>query len=136
MDDLFKNLSWAVVYWLEYQQLCGHGSLFSESYLAQPIGEFLHLWHNGRALAEYNHPVIVRPGRGRRRQIDYVLLGRNTKEIVAALEVKWVGDAPLNKQRLIDDLLRLECIASINRYFLVVGNSEHIQPNLVDLVCN
>ena len=36
-----KGLANAVYHWLEYQYLCGHDSLFSESFLRFPVGEFL-----------------------------------------------------------------------------------------------
>lgn len=142
MDDLFKGVARASVPWLEYQELSGRGMLLGESYLAQPIGEQLRLAHE-KVLAEFNHPIIVSPGRGRPRQVDYVVLGKINDDLVAGLEVKWVGETALPKQRLVDDLLRLECLRarpnseqSAARYFMVAGRCEHIAANFFGLECN
>jgi len=143
VEEVFQKLSEALPAWLSYQLMCGRKTLFSESYLAQPIGEVLRLEHNGDVHAEYDHPTIVSPGRGRPRQIDYVLLGEYKGYLSAGLEVKWVGNSPLSKQRLVDDLLRLECLRggfrqsqSAHRYFLVAGGIAEMTTNFLDLTAN
>jgi len=142
LEPLFLGVAKAVVPWLEYQDLSGRSTLLGESYLAQPIGEQLRLGH-ANVVAEYNHPVIVSAKRGRQRQVDYVLLGAVNNALIAGLEVKWVDAASLAKQRLVDDLLRLEClraspttVQSAARYFMVVGRRTHIDATFLGSACN
>ena len=143
MDAIFEKVAAATPSWLDYQVMCGREMLLSESYLAQPIGEVLRVEHNGEVHAEYNHPIITSPSRGRPRQVDYVLCGANAGNLVAGLEVKWADDSALSKQRIIDDLLRLECLKhapghnqSANRYFLVAGAKANLKANFRDLSSN
>lgn len=143
VDQIFEKIAAAAPPWLEYQVMCGREMLLSESYLAQPIGEVLRVEHNGEVRAEYNHPIITSPGRGRPRQVDYVLCGASAGELRAGLEVKWVDDSALSKQRIIDDILRLECLKhapghnqSAKRYFLVAGSKANLQANFLDLSSN
>jgi hypothetical protein len=143
IEEVFANLPKGIVPWLDYQATCGREMLLSESYLAQPIGELLRLNHGGDVKAEFNHPIITAPARGRRRQVDYALLGKTGKKLVAGLEVKWADDTALSKQRLVDDLLRLECLKasptsrqSAARFFLVAGRTTHVKTNLVKLQSN
>ena len=44
--------------WLQYEHACGHSGLFSEKYLAQPVGHILSARSGNRALAEYIHPIL------------------------------------------------------------------------------
>jgi hypothetical protein len=142
LEPLFLGVAKAVVPWLEYQDLSGRSTLLGESYLAQPIGEQLRLGH-AKVVAEYNHPVIVSARRGRQRQVDYVLLGAVNNSLIAGLEVKWVDAASLAKQRLVDDLLRLEClrasptaVQSVSRYFLIAGRRTHVETTFLGSACN
>jgi hypothetical protein len=142
-DQIFEKVTSATTAWLDYQVICGREMLLSEGYLAQPIGEVLRVEHEGDVRAEFNHPIITSPSRGRRRQIDYVLRGRNAGNLVGGLEVKWADDTALSKQRIIDDLLRLEClkhapghIQSVPRYFFIAGKKEHVKENFLELQSN
>ena len=101
--------------------------LLSEHYLNQPIGEFLLHHHSGELDAETDHPNLNQASRrGRPRQIDFCLLSRETLRITAAIELKWVSDGVFDKQRVVDDLLRLEVLSipqgqHVYRYFLIAG---------------
>jgi hypothetical protein len=71
------------------------------------------------------------------------LRGRNTDRLVAGLEVKWIGAAPISKQRLVDDLLRLECLKdspsyrqSAHRFFLVAGSLRNMKSMFLGLQSN
>lgn len=143
MDEIFEKVTAATAAWLDYQVICGRRMLLGESYLAQPIGEVLRVEHNGDVHAEFNHPIITSPSRGRPRQVDYVLRGPNAGTLVAGLEVKWADDTALSKQRIVDDLLRLECFKhspahnqSAHRYFLIAGSKSNIKANFLDLSSN
>jgi len=143
MQRIFEKATDATTAWLDYQILCGRRMLLCESYLAQPIGEVLRVEHTGDVHAEFNHPIITSPSRGRPRQVDYVLCGANAGNLVAGLEVKWAADTALSKQRIVDDLLRLECLKhsathnqSADRYFLVAGSLTNFQGSFLDLMSN
>lgn len=130
--SLAKQMAIAVQLWLDFQILCGREMLLSEAYLAQPIGEFLKDRHSGSIQTEWNHPRIKSPGPGRPKQIDYALFSRDKKRPLAAIEAKWINSQWTGKQRLLDDILRLECVRNdekqpMMRYFLVAGRSADVQ---------
>ncbi len=127
-----NDLAHAVHYWLSYQTLCGRHMLLSESYLAHPIGEYLRTKYADRVIAEQNHPFIEHSHRGRPRQIDYVVTRpRNNDQYLAAVEAKWVNGSAISKQRILDDLLRLECMkgSGIKRYFMLAGPVGQLSKN-------
>jgi len=133
--DRVTNLGSTVLHWLCFQALCGRSALLSESYLNQPIGEFLLHHHSGELESEVNHPNLNQVGRrGRPRQIDFCLKSRDTQRLTAAFELKWVSEGPFDKQRVVDDLLRLEALRiterqHVYRYFLVAGKQCDFESN-------
>lgn len=140
-DDLFRRVAEATACWLQYQEVLGRQMLLSESFLASPIGEVLVLGHNGEVEAEFNHPTARRGGRGRPRQVDYVLMGRNKGQLVAGLEVKWVADKEIPKGRIVADLLRLERLRPVGsgtaeRYLMVAGRRQDMQASFLDVESN
>ena len=130
----------AVNRWLSYQILCGRETLLSESYLGQPVAEYLIHRHSGELKTEVDHPVLQTPGHGRPRQIDYALLTRDKTYIEVAIECKWIAETPYSKQRIINDLLRLECIRverrQVKRFLLIAGLKEQYERNFRDLAIN
>lgn len=125
-DSHMPELARAVVTWMDYQVICGREMLMSESYVAHPVGEYLRYHHNGEVLAEYEHPWIKSPGRGRPRQLDYVVLTKNKGKIDVVIEAKWIrNNGKLNPQAAIDDILRLEALRQGRGYFLVPGQETH-----------
>lgn len=137
-----NNLGSAVLHWLCFQSLCGRGTLMSEHYLSQPIGEYLLHHHTGPLDSEVDHPNLNPAGRrGRPRQIDFCLSSRDTNRLTAAFELKWVGDGAFDKQRVIDDLLRLEALRNVEsqhvyRYFLVAGETTSFANNFQNSQAN
>jgi hypothetical protein len=125
----------ALHHWLSFQNLCGRESLLSESYLNQPTGEYLlHAARSSHLKTEHDHPILNQQGkRGRPRQIDFCLLSRDSKLLTTAIELKWITQASLDKQRIIDDLLRLECLRPerkgqhIYRYLIVAGRTTDLR---------
>jgi hypothetical protein len=134
------SLAIAVNRWLSYQLLCGREALLSEAYLGHPIAEYLIHKHSGEFATEIDHPVLNAPGPGRPRQIDYVLHTKNAGVIESAIECKWVSERPYDKQRIVNDILRLECVRvpgrHVKRYFIVAGLKKHFDPNFKDLNVN
>ena len=125
IDDHIQELPVGVQHWLDYQITCGRSMLLSESYLTHPVGEFLRFYHSGLISPEWTIPEYKDSGRGRPRQLDFAMLGRDKGRLVAALEAKWVGATQVPLQYIVDDLLRLEGLRAngqmVHRYFLVAG---------------
>lgn len=140
-EDLIQGLGEAVLYWLCFQNLCGRSSLLSEHYLSQPIGEYL-LYHcSGRLDSEVNHPNLNNGGKGRPRQVDFCLFSRDDEYMTDALELKWISGDSFNKQRVVDDIMRLERLRIQNgyhvfRYFLVAGKEVDFRENFIECFTN
>ena len=128
-----KLLTRAVHRWLSFQRMCGRSMVFSESYLCQPIAEFISYRHSGKIHPELNHPAFAGLSRGRPKQVDFALLTPNTEDVECVIESKWIRDTPYSKQAILDDLLRLECFRNPNRhvtrYFLVGGLLNNFDSN-------
>ena len=141
-SDRVTNLGSTVLHWLCFQTLCGRSALLSESYLNQPIGEFLLHHHSGELESEVTHPNLPQAGRrGRPRQIDFCLKSRDTQRLTAAFELKWVSEGQFDKQRVVDDLLRLEALRiterqHVYRYFLVAGKQCNFVANFTQATAN
>src|SRR5215210_9372508 len=66
---------------------------------------------------------------------------RDKKRPLAAIEAKWISNQATSKQRLLDDVLRLECVRNedgqaMTRFFIVAGRTNHIEKNFLDLKIN
>lgn len=104
------SVAQAVNRWLSYQVICGRSPLLSEAYLGHPVAEYFIHKHSGVFEAEVDHPAFANAPRGRPRQIDYVLRTRHSGAIDVAIECKWIAERPYDKQRILNDILRLECV--------------------------
>jgi hypothetical protein len=139
-DADLRRMAKAVNRWLSFQVLCGRQTLFSESYLCQPLAEFLLHHHNGQLETEFVHPQLNHGRRGRPRQVDFVLLSPQTNAVDTVIESKWIADRQYSKQAIVDDLLRLECFRQegrhVRRYFLVAGKHAHFNENFATTEMN
>ena len=111
--------------------------VFSESYLTQPIAEFITVHHRGSISPEFNHPQFSTLSSGRPKQVDFALLTPNSSVVETVIEAKWVRDKPYPKQAILDDLLRLECFREdeghVHRYFLIAGLRANFDTNFLEL---
>ena len=140
-DRDMREIAQAVHRWLEYQVLCGRGELLSEGHLGQPIAEMIIAKGTGIAESEHPHPNLQTAKKGRPRQIDYVILGKQKEGVVAAIETKWAGSTRLTGQGVACDLLRLECIRNdsgqhADRFFLVAGRTTDFKHQFMNLAFN
>jgi hypothetical protein len=139
-DADFRAMAKAVNRWLSFQIGCGREMLLSEAYLCQPLAEFLLHHHNGTLDTEYAHPQFSQGGRGRPRQVDFVLLSPETRALDVAIESKWIADRQYSKQAIVDDLLRLECLRQpgryVRRYFLVAGRQVNFTEHFASVTMN
>lgn len=142
--EKIRGLGEALHHWLSFQILCGREALLSESYLNQPTGEYLlNAAGSSDLRTEHSHPILNRAGkRGRPRQIDFCLLSRDKKHLTTAIELKWITQSPLDKQRIIDDLLRLECLLPerkgqhIFRYLIIAGRTDDLREKFLNASMN
>ena len=142
--EKIRGLGEALHHWLSFQILCGREALLGESYLNQPTGEYLlNAAGSSHLKTEHSHPILNRQGkRGRPRQIDFCLLSRDAEQLTTAIELKWITQSPLDKQRIIDDLLRLECLLPerkgqhIYRYLIVAGRTDDLREKFFNASMN
>jgi hypothetical protein len=131
-----KLLAHGVGSWLQYEQACGHSGLFSEKYMAQPIGHILSGRSRNRVLAEYTHPILSAgsSGPGRRPAIDFVVCDPYP-QVKVGVESKWIGKTRVTIEDIVWDLIRLELLAHHQKaqcYFVLGGK----RRNLDDLFDN
>lgn len=130
-DKSFESLAKALRCYLDFQIHCGREALLSEAYLTQPIGEFLLGQYSGHFKREVDHPQFKNAKKGRSRQIDFVLESRDAHFLDFAIECKWAGSHPPDRQSVIDDVMRLECLRRPDgqagtslRFFVLAGRSK------------
>jgi hypothetical protein len=132
-DNSFEALAKSLRCWLDFQIHCGREQLLSESFLTQPIGEFLMAHYSGYLKPEENHPQFKKALKGRPKQIDYVLLSHDHKLFDFAVECKWVGNKQPARQAIVDDVMRLECLrrpdnqdGTCARFFILAGRKKTV----------
>ncbi len=122
--DYAKLLTQGVGAWLHFENACGRSELFSEKYMASPIGQILYARSGNRVHAEVKHPVLAKlaKGPGRRPEIDFAVYDQHPK-VSIAVESKWIGSTTPSVKSILWDLIRLEMIAhhEKSRSFFVLG---------------
>jgi hypothetical protein len=129
--DYARILSNGVGAWLQYEQACNHSALFSEKYLAHPIGNILSGQSGERAIAEFVHPVLApfARGAGRRPAIDFAICDAYPK-VAIGVESKWIGNTTPNVESILWDLIRLEILAhqeGARCFFLLGGRRRDLE---------
>lgn len=124
MEDFARLLARGVGSWLQFEHACGHSELFSEKYLAQPIGHILSSRSGNRARAEFTHKVLAErmQGSGRRPAVDFVVCD-NYPTVSIGVESKWIGKTDVSVESIVWDLVRLELLCHYDgaRCFFVLG---------------
>jgi len=124
-----RHLVEAVGSWLHFELRCGRSSLFDESYLAFPVGQYLIGRYGNQVRSEFEHPVLapLMTGRGDRPRMDYVVLQTDGKP-AAVIEAKWLRSIS-DLRLLVRDLVRLELVASsgVAAFALVAGQKRALK---------
>jgi hypothetical protein len=123
LGNLKSRLVHGLAGWLAFEFRCERGHLFSEYYLAQPIGQLLRESQRQglpgglpkvSVRAEVDHPVLtVESVPGRRPAIDFVVYSAGSSweddvvEPLLAVETKWAGYSKVTTKALIWDAFRL-----------------------------
>lgn len=116
--------------WLHYE-FCGNRSqLFSEKYLAPPIGTILSSVQPHTVYAEFNHQILSSSmkGPGRRPAIDFVVSSSYPTPRIA-IESKWIGKSSPQVHEVVRDLVRLALLCShfdTKCYFVLAGRRRRL----------
>jgi hypothetical protein len=110
--ELARKLAEGTGAWLQYQYACNNSGLFSERFLAEPIGRILASITTEQVLAEHPHPVLapLARGPGAKPSVDFVVQDPHPK-VRVAVESKWLGQTRPSVRSIMWDLIRLEMIA-------------------------
>ncbi len=117
--------------WLTFEQMCEREPLFSESYLAFPIGQLLNARYGAFLVAEHLHPVLapLKTGRGDKPRFDFAVL-REDKTIALAIETKWLSSSKTLQRDIVRDLIRLELVAHADNseaWLIVAGLADEFR---------
>lgn len=120
--------------WLTFEQMCKREPLFSEAYLAYPIGQLLATRYGARLVAEYPHPVLspLKKSSGDKPRLDFAVLKPDGR-LELAIETKWLSSSNKLHRDVLRDLVRLELIRhahSCEAWFIIAGPA-HLFQNLV-----
>jgi hypothetical protein len=117
--------------WLTFEQMCKREPLFSEAYLAYPIGQLLATRYGNALVSEHPHPVLAprKTGRGDKPKLDFAVL-RADGSIELAIETKWLSSSPSLQRDIIRDMVRLELAChsqNCDGWLIVAGKSSDFQ---------
>jgi hypothetical protein len=127
LNNIQRKISEGVSGWLLFEFHCFRGLIFSEKYLAYPVGQILNGITEYKTNTEISHPLSNNT-QGRPLQVDFVLLEDTAWKY--AIETKWIGDSKISLGSLIWDLIRLQNLFTdypdIKCYFLLAGFNKKI----------
>lgn len=133
--DYAKLLTRGIGAWLGFESICNRTGLFSEKYLAQPIGQILAAHNGSRVLAEYTHPVLASlvTGGGRRPALDFAVLDDDNQPVIV-VESKWIGRTSPSVESIAWDLVRLSLMSQKGArcYFVLAGRRNAIEKLFED----
>lgn len=122
-------LSEGISSWLRFEHHAGREELFSERYLALPIGQILQHCLGGKVTGESNHPVLTTPGKaGRAPQLDFIVTD-GTKGVVLVVESKWAAKVGVSIADVLWDCVRLELAAhhyGCDAMFILAGTRKQV----------
>jgi hypothetical protein len=122
-----------VASWLQFELLCDRGHLLSEASLSQPLGQLLVATGSRAVIPEEQHPALSDAW------IDFVVKGTGGV-ITLAVETKWINGNRDMKQEILDDLVRLELVHTLNRqtgrWLLLAGEQRHLDAKVFNAAYN
>ena len=109
--NTYSKVADGLASWLDFEQRCGREPLFSEAYLAYPLGQLLQYQFPGRVLSEIPHPILspLKKGPGKKPLTDFVVTGSDG-QFDLVVETKWVSKAPTLLRDIIRDVVRLDLL--------------------------
>lgn len=130
--ELRHALSEGLSSWLMFEHHAGRDELFSERYLALPVGQILQRFTGGKVIAESNHPILTTPRKtGRPPQLDFVV--NDQGKVVLVLESKWAAKTGVSTVDVLWDCVRLELAAhhyGCDALFVLAGTRKRVEAVL------
>jgi hypothetical protein len=128
MMNLLRRVTEGLGAWLHYEYCCDRSEMFSEKYMAPPVGILLSSAQQGRVFAEFKHPILkeAMTGRGRRPALDFVVSERYPVPKIA-IETKWIGRTRISVESVVWDLVRLALLShhfDTQCYFVLGGQKK------------
>lgn len=138
-----QSLARATASWLEFELRCDREELFSEAYLAHPIGQVLNATTTDGVSTEEPHPLpaMNTPGRrGAKKCLDFAVFRRGSTVLTDVIETKFATAKGPSNQEIADDLCRLELVNQPGqqpaRYFLVAGRYANVLDSVINAQVN
>jgi hypothetical protein len=129
MAFLPDELAYAVAAWVHFEALCKRTSLFSERYLAHPIGQYLIACEGSVVEPEVSHPALA----GRR--ADFAIKNPN-HSLRDIFETKFVTAGRDFTQEIFYDPIRLESASPLlsggSAWLLIAGLGERIKEDVLE----
>jgi len=109
--NTYSKIADGLASWLNFEKRTKRESLFSEYYLAQPLGQLLQAHFGTSVQAEVEHPVLsaTHLSPGRKPSIDFVVSNANGG-FELAIETKWVSSSTTLMRDIIRDVVRLDLL--------------------------
>lgn len=127
-EEIRFALSEGISSWLQFEHHAGREELFSERYLALPIGQILQNCFSGKVTGESNHPILTTPGKaGRPPQLDFIVADNGKVELV--VESKWAANSGVSIVDVLWDCVRLELAANhykCDAIFILAGTRKQV----------
>lgn len=131
--EISLALSEGISSWLRFEHYAGREELFSERYLALPIGQILQHCLSGKVSGESDHPVLTTSGKtGRPPQLDFIVTD-DSKQVVLAVESKWAAKSGVSIADVLWDCVRLELAAKhygCDAIFILAGTRKQVDTVL------
>ncbi|SFP51190.1 hypothetical protein SAMN05216229_10359 [Geopseudomonas sagittaria] len=124
-----RRVAEAVSARLHYDYLCFKGRMMDEAYLVQSVADILGAFFDQQTFEirkNYVHPYLDGGGKGRKPEIDYAVIHRQSNTIQMAIEAKWAGSSHCTPENILWDLMRLKILRDSNPScigaFLIAGH--------------
>jgi hypothetical protein len=108
----YNKIADGLASWLNFELRVGREGIFSESYMANPIGQLLNYRFNGRVVSEINHPVLAgkMEGPGKRPKVDFAIKETKHYRYEVVVETKWISKSNTLLRDIIRDIIRLDML--------------------------
>ncbi|WP_309707211.1 hypothetical protein [Armatimonas sp.] len=104
-----------------------------EAYLVEKVGDILRACYSPSDYEVQNgyvHPCLSKTGRGRKPEIDSVVINKSSDTIMIAIEAKWAGSSHCTPANILWDIVRLKILVDRNPnctgVFLIAGHKKNI----------
>lgn len=130
---LAKRVAEGVTAKLDFDYACNRGHSFGEYHVHGIVNEVLSANvdpHVLKVCSGFPHLRLRREGNGRKPEVDFAVMHRETETIRVISEVKWAGSGHCTAANVLKDLIRLQLIADVDQdaecFMLIAGHREDL----------